>query len=223
MNVLKERMLAMRSIIVLWAAILVCCSWDVSGETAKAKETEDAPEKNIALLNLSGAVKEEIMAHLKKYAERELRVKTEVVDEEMEEGLTLKKSVQKIGSQKKYQHSLAIAFYFAPDESSHIRIATNKLVAVVNTAEVRCDEKEKFRQRLERLTMRSAGTMVGLGFDPDPHCVMHSYETVEDLDSMGRNFSPPWQAKFRKAAKEMGLETISLSRHHKIPQLRNKI
>ena len=58
--------------------------------------------------------------------------------------------------------------------------------------------------------MRGAAFMFGLTSDPDPHCVMHDYVTLDDLDKIGTNFSPPWLDRFIKAAQAKGMTTKPL-------------
>jgi len=87
----------------------------------------------------------------------------------------------------------------------HYFARTNEQVAVINIPAVASTNTLIFTHRLQRLSLRSAAFLFGIGPDPDPFCVMHDYRTLEDLDHMGANFSPPWGAKFREAAKARGL------------------
>ncbi|MFA7368455.1 MAG: hypothetical protein WC334_02305, partial [Kiritimatiellales bacterium] len=48
----------------------------------------------------------------------------------------------------------------------------------------------------------------GLPPTPDPFCVTRDYNSLEDLDSMGRNFSPPWQGRFAEEAAKRGLVPV---------------
>jgi predicted Zn-dependent protease len=77
-------------------------------------------------------------------------------------------------------------------------------VAIINTQPLYTDDAEKFARRLERQVMRAAAFSFGLTPTPDPFCVTRDYSSLEDLDSMGRNFSPPWQGRFAEEATKRG-------------------
>ena len=99
-----------------------------------------------------------------------------------------------------------------PSEVSaqHYVIMTNEQVAVINVPAVVSTNSAVNTRRLQRLTMRAAASLFGIGSDPDPFCVMRDYRTLDDLDKMGTNFSPPWGDKFRKAAAARGLDVRPL-------------
>lgn len=196
----------MRRILLPWVMLFVCALLLSASAFAKEEKSQDGQKDHVILLNISGAADKETMARLRKYAEKELRVKTDIVLRKMDEDLTFKKCAKKIA--KKSNSPITIGFYSAPASEEHICILTNQQVAVVNTAKLKSDDKEKYERRLERMLMRSAGTLAGLEFDPDPHCVMHSYKKIEDLDRMGRNFSPPWQDRFLRSVKQMDMEIV---------------
>ncbi|MEI7851979.1 MAG: hypothetical protein WCH86_09115, partial [Kiritimatiellales bacterium] len=71
------------------------------------------------------------------------------------------------------------------------------------------DDAEKFGRRVERQVMRAAAFSFGLEPTPDPFCVTRDYDSLEDLDTMGRNFSPPWQGRFAEEALKRGLRTAN--------------
>lgn len=96
------------------------------------------------------------------------------------------------------------------DEVMHAKIMTNEQVAVINVSALKSPEELIFTRRLHRWTMRGAALLMGVGFDPDPFCVMHEYVTLQELDKMGLNFSPPWGDMFRKKAAARGLKVRPL-------------
>jgi len=56
--------------------------------------------------------------------------------------------------------------------------------------------------------MRAAAFLFEMPPTPDPFCVTRDYRSLEDLDRMGRNYSPPWQGRFAKEAASRGLEPL---------------
>lgn len=99
----------------------------------------------------------------------------------------------------------------------HVLIMTNEMVAVINITALASPDENIFTRRLQRWTLRGTAFLMGIEPDPDPFCVMHDYETIADFDKIGRNFSPPWGEKFRKAAKAQGLTVRSLSKLRQRP------
>ena len=83
-------------------------------------------------------------------------------------------------------------------------------VAVVNAALLVPEDgdAERYGRRLERLVLGSYGFLLGMTYCPDPHCVMHPYKTLEQLDKMGRNFCPPNRQTFVEKASKKGLKAV---------------
>lgn len=163
----------------------------------------------IALTICAGSLDAEIGERVRTFAQRELRVPIAIGDQPLS-GETLADCLDRTVADMPNRGPITIAVCDCPADPEHILIDPARGVSAINTAALKCADDERFARRVERLVMRSAATLAGLGFDPDPFCVMHSYDTVEDLDRMGRNLSPPWQQKFIEAAKEIGLETTEI-------------
>ena len=60
-------------------------------------------------------------------------------------------------------------------------------------------------RRLERQVIRAICTLLGLEQSPNPQSAYSPYETLEQLDMIGRNLDPPWQKKMQERARELGL------------------
>jgi hypothetical protein len=72
--------------------------------------------------------------------------------------------------------------------------------------------------RVERLVMRALAFMTGFAHSPDPFSVMAPYQTLEELDRRGRNFSPPDSFKFQKRAREKGVSMLESSAFFMAPK-----
>jgi hypothetical protein len=177
--------------------------------------------QNISMINAAGldaVTVESVRVH----AERELYVPVVSVNFSPSSGrdlFHLGKQAAKAGS----ADAICIIVLGQPSEISalHYVIMTNEQVAVINVPSVSSTNASVFCRRLQRLTLRATASLFGIGSDPDPFCVMHDYRTLNDLDHLGMNFSPPWGAKFREAAKARGLRVRSLhSPGLKVPKIK---
>ena len=159
----------------------------------------------VVLTNADGALSEAELERVRTFAEQQLNVRVLAAGGSLA-AASLAEAVAQTDEIKAVRSPVEIVICELAGEEEHILIDAQAGLAAINTVPLKIDDAEKYARRVERLVMRAVGTLAGLGFDPDPFCVMHSYETVADLDRMGRNFSPPWQQKFARAAAEMGLE-----------------
>lgn len=91
------------------------------------------------------------------------------------------------------------------NEPQHLAVHSGSGIALINTQVLYTDDPEIFARRIERQVMRAAAFSFGLTPTPDPFCVTRDYSSLEDLDTMGRNFSPPWQGRFAEEAEKRGL------------------
>lgn len=92
------------------------------------------------------------------------------------------------------------------DETEHLSVFESEGVALINTYPLATDDAETFARRIERQVMRAAAFTFGMPPTPDPFCVTRDYRSLEDLDRMGRNYSPPWMGRFADEAARRGLE-----------------
>jgi predicted Zn-dependent protease len=108
-------------------------------------------------------------------------------------------------------------------EPQHLNVFSNSGIAVVNVQPLYTDDAQRFALRVERQVMRAAAFSFGLPPTPDPFCVTRDYVSLEDLDRMGRNYSPPWQGRFADEAARRGLGSLSandaLSSGERLPNL----
>jgi len=81
-------------------------------------------------------------------------------------------------------------------------------VALVNVPALATEDRERFARRLERQVMRGCAFLLGVEPSPDPFCVLRDYATLDELDDMGRNFSPPVHDDVQRAAAARGVTAI---------------
>lgn len=79
-------------------------------------------------------------------------------------------------------------------------------VVVINVTDMREGaDDEKLAVRLERQVIRGICVLMGMEWSPNPESAMAQYDSLEELDRMGRNLDPPWLLKFQERARELGI------------------
>lgn len=164
----------------------------------------------VAIINAAG-VDAGTLEALRSYAERELFVPVDARDDTAIKGNSLQEIGKSAAARKQANDvCMVVLVNSVADERLHAKIMTNEQVAVVNVAALRSEDPVKSMRRLQRWTLRGTAFLFGIGPDFDPHCVMHDYVTLEELDKLGLNFSPPWMEMVRKAAGMRGLDVRPL-------------
>lgn len=106
---------------------------------------------------------------------------------------------------KTEKDAAAIGLVSLAESDLHQSINTNRMTALINVKPLLSDDTQKTTWRLQRMIMRSVAFLLGLPPAPDPNCVTRNYGSLEDLDTMGRNFTPPYNPMVRQKAQELGI------------------
>ena len=163
------------------------------------------PEKAITIVN-AAAVDAPLLERVRSFAEKELHVPVRTLEEPNLAGKESFQALEKAAQGVKTDADVTmIVLSGFNNESQHLVVYSNSSIAVVNILPLYTDDAEKFGRRVERQVMRAAAFSFGLEPTPDPFCVTRDYSSIEDLDTMGRNFSPPWQGRFADEAAKRGL------------------
>jgi hypothetical protein len=146
------------------------------------------------------------LEQIRGFAEKQLQVPVRADTREGIQGeCGLNELTEQIKTVKTESDALLIVLAAKADDPRHLIISKTGGVAVINMTSLHCEDAEKFARRIERQVMRAAAFCFGLSPTPDPFCVTRNYYSLEDLDRMGRNFSPPWTARFLEEAEKRGL------------------
>lgn len=80
-------------------------------------------------------------------------------------------------------------------------------IAVINARalQVGDPDAEGWARRLEKLTMRSIGLLLDVDSVPNPLSAMYPYQSMEELDMMGRNYDPPSLLQVQRKAMQRGI------------------
>lgn len=159
----------------------------------------------IVILNAK-AVESNAMERIATFARQELSVPVTVVEVPAITCTNLDDAIPSALQLKKPEYACIIALITpTPQVGLHAVFRTNIQVAIVNVTAMRSDDARKTEIRIGKQVMRAAGFLFGLPPSLDPFCVMRDYQDLDDLDSMGRNFFPPWQFKFQEAVQRCGI------------------
>jgi hypothetical protein len=187
-------------IIKLTAASLLLLSLGCSNEP---------PEKAITLVN-AAAVDAGLLERVRAFAERELHVPVRAVEKPKLAGKETFQAMEKSARRVKTEADVTLIVLAGFNgESQHLAVFPKSGIALINTQPLYTDDAETFARRVERQVMRAAAFTFELPPTPDPFCVTRDYRSLEDLDRMGRNFSPPWQSRYADEAARRGLRLLN--------------
>lgn len=165
-----------------------------------------APERPTITLYNAEAMDSVALEKIRAFAQQELRVPVRVLNRPDLAGTPDFKTIRAAAGQIRTERDvLVIVIAAISGEMDHLSVDPENLMAAVNVTPLYTDDEERFTRRVERQVMRGAAFAIGLPPTPDPFCVTRDYRTVEDLDRMGRNYSPPWQGRFAEEAAKRGL------------------
>jgi len=105
-----------------------------------------------------------------------------------------------LSSEKAPDDLAVIGLIRLPKSEVHQIINTNRMIALINVASLKSEDQKRYTWRLERMIMRSVAFLLGIKPAPDPRCVTRPYQSMDDLDSMGRNYTPPYNDQIKRKA-----------------------
>jgi hypothetical protein len=166
--------------------------------TALASSSE--PVKAVALAN-DTAVDSNLVARIREFVRVELGITVRAFDAKAPQ----KKALHELGPYYRGQMATNDLFMVAmvvagDDVKPHMAIMPESGIAVINVSALSAKDPEKYARRIERQVMRAIAFLLGMPQSPDPRDVTHPYNTIEELDKIGRNFNAPSQSCFEKAA-----------------------
>ena len=168
-----------------------------------------APLENAITLVNAAAVDAELLERVRVFAEEQLHVPVRTLEKPKLAGKESFQSLEKAALRVKTDADISfIVIAGFNDDEKHLEVYAEKGMAIINAQPLFTDEAEVFARRIERQVMRAAAFVFEMPPTPDPFCVTRDYRSLEDLDRMGRNYSPPWMGRFADEAKKRGLQPI---------------
>jgi hypothetical protein len=89
-------------------------------------------------------------------------------------------------------------------EEKHALIQPERMAGLIHVPLLVPEIKETTLRRLDRQAIRVVGFCLEIPPQPIPFCALHPYQTMDELDAMGRGFSPPAMAFYRKQLQVKG-------------------
>lgn len=177
--------------------MLVCAA----GAMAETETSEESPTglAIAAVGELSGEHQERIRA----FVERNSGIATRRIDAPDTAGESLGEILDALADLNSPEHA-CVVFLYAGDQvfEEHAVYRYESGVGIVNAALMKTDDEEQYLRRLEKLSMRSVGLLMGVEMVPNPQSAMWSYRTMNELDAMGRNFDPPSLMRLQQQARD---------------------
>lgn len=183
-------------------ALLVLAQGSV---TVRAEEDPGTAARPFALVNQS-SLDAAVVARVRDWAQTQLSVKVVIQEADKAQG-SLEEQIRSLGEAIPPGIWGVILFVDSQGEDAvHGVVLAKERVAGVNVAALRVDDPdaETLARRLERCLVRNLAFMLEVPPAPDPFCATRPYRSLEDLDRMGRNFSPPTLQDFQRRAHAAG-------------------
>ncbi len=184
--------------------------------SAACAETE---EKGSIALVAVGPVDDAIVQRVHSWAENNLVILVPLWDAHPETFATLDEAGTWAASQLKPEDRGVVVLDW-PSENlpTHgiLKKADRVFVANVRAMKTEGVDDETFGRRMERQVIRGIGLLVGLDLAQNPQSAMAPYETLEQLDQIGRNLDPPWASKFQKRVDELGIPANTNSPYYQL-------
>jgi predicted Zn-dependent protease len=167
-------------------------------------------EKTVTLVN-TGAADEAMLEQIRSFAQKELRVPVRITNEPELAGLTDFQALEIAARQTRQARDAAYIVVTKLDDDRHLEVFEQSGIAIINARPLSGGgaSAEIYQKRVQRMVMRAAAFVFGLEPTPDPYCVTRDYQSLEDLDRMGNNYSPPWQARYADEAAKRGLQPVT--------------
>lgn len=182
--------------------------WILTGMFSVAAAcAQDPAGKTLTLVN-AAAVDSGLLEQVRAYTEKELRVPVRLIDVPELAGHESFQALEKAALSLKSETDVTYIVVAGLPGTEHLHVSSETGIAVINSKALYTGDTEKFTGRIRRMVMRAAAFAFGLEPTPDPFCVTRDYQSLDDLDRMGNNFSPPWQMRYAKEAEQRGLRPI---------------
>ncbi len=188
-----------------WLSIFVCgvvlsgAQW---GHAEKPRE-----ELGIGLIAI-GSFPPELLERLRAFAEFNTAMPVRI------------RLAQPYGGKALFEEGAALIAFKSPSDVALVALAYDDFahtehavyrytdgIAVVNARVLMPDDadEERWARRLEKLTMRSIGLLLDVESVPNPLSAMYPYQSIEELDMMGRNYDPPSLLQVQRKAMQRGI------------------
>ncbi len=204
----------------IWKTVLVLLISGLIPGAGLAEQDEDAPDgRRFFLLAVTGLEDEDLIESIREYVQQQMASRVRVVRPDLPVDETLQTAAD-AARELVTDDVLALAVLVAgTGEEDHGILRYEDNLGVINAGALGDGDPdaETYERRLERAVLRTYGFLMGLTYNPDPFSVMRPYKTLEQLDKLGRNFSPPTTRKLQELVRDRGGEIVD-SPYRMIPK-----
>lgn len=136
---------------------------------------------------------------------RNLHYPVEVLRLPAWEGITAEEQMTELAALPEEKILVTVVMAERLDAGRHAVILPERMLGFIQVPILLEAEEEMYFRRLERQAIRIVGFTLGVPPQPMPFCALAPYRTLEELDRMGRRFSPPAMAQYRTQLTERGI------------------
>ncbi len=156
-----------------------------------------------------GDVDDHLVTRTREWAGKNLAIPVEVLPAQPMNQLGSLDEVSQVAAAMLETNRIGIVVVWRPNSEvmNHGAYYPELRVAVVNLNPMLTPEtdSEIIERRIDRQVIRGICMMFGLEPSPNPYSAMFNYQTLEDLDTIGRNLDPPWLIRLQEKAVELGI------------------
>lgn len=199
----------MRNIfLTLLGTLIVLTGCSQESEKKPVSPANTAPlEKTLTIVN-ADAVNSNLLERVRTFAEKELYVPVRVIENPKLAAENDFQALENAAAQAKHENDVSFIVVAKLEGDEHLKVNADSGIDLINAKALYTDNLDLFEGRIRRMVMRAAAFSFGMEPTPDPYCVTRDYQSLEDLDRMGNNYSPPWQVRYAKEAAKRGLRKI---------------
>ena len=176
---------------------------------AGAESGEDAGAPTGVAVAAIGEVSAEHMERVRSFVERNTSIEARLLEPQDATGESLSEILDSLAHLRTPEQACVVLLYAGDREfEDHTVYRYEAGVGIVNAGLMVTADEEVYLRRLEKLTMRSVGLLMGVEMVPNPQSAMWTYRSMSDLDAMGRNFDPPSLMRLREIARKQAIPLI---------------
>lgn len=169
---------------------------------------QEGPPTGLAIAAI-GDVSADHMERVRAFVERNTSIETRLLEPQDATGESLSEIVDSLAHLRTPEQACVVLLYAGdPEFEDHTVYRYETGVGIVNAGLMAAEDEEVYLRRLEKLTMRSVGLLMGVEMVPNPQSAMWTYRTMSDLDAMGRNFDPPSLMRLQEIARRKDIPLI---------------
>lgn len=157
----------------------------------------DTEPEHHFLLVAPDTMEEKPVERVREWMTANLHYPVRVVRPEAWEGETAAEQFANLPELERAQVIATVVLSLQLEEGRHAVLIPDERLGFVNVPLLYQEDSEQTLRRLDRQAIRIVGFSLGVPPQPMPFCALAPYNSMEELDRIGRGFSPPAMAQYR--------------------------